>query len=99
MKQYTPRYNPAFGPIPPQVLRKLELSYEAYESHEKRTVRCPICGFSVLRVNQGQQGCVEIKCQKCKFTGPLNLAFFRTQHIKRPQIPFMRARHRAYQKH
>jgi hypothetical protein len=44
-----------------------------------RDVHCPICGFVIDRVYTDIAGHKEAKCQKCKYEGPINLAYFRCQ--------------------
>ena len=72
--KYDPRYKPS-----PEVLRLLELSWLEVEKMEKRDLKCPICGFRIQGVYADRVGHVEIKCRKCKYEGPVNLAYFRRQ--------------------
>ncbi len=67
-----------------EVLRKIELSMREVESMEKRDLNCPICGFRIQGMYADRSGHAEVKCRKCKFEGPLNLAYFRRQrrHLK-----------------
>lgn len=60
-----------------EVLRKLLLSRREYEALEKKPLNCPVCGFRVLGAAAERSGIIEIKCHKCKFEGPVNLAYFR----------------------
>ena len=71
---YDPRYSPSF-----EALRLLELSRLEVEKMEERDLKCPICGFRIQGVYPDRSGHVDIKCQKCKFSGPINLAYFRRQ--------------------
>ena len=63
------------------VLRKLELSRQRAASVETREMHCPICGFLVQIIPVTQTEIVFVRCRKCKFTGPLDPAYFR--RIKR----------------
>lgn len=74
------QYDARFGTPSDEVLRKLELSRMEVESMEKRNLNCPICGFRILGVYADRNGHAEVKCRKCKFEGPINLAYFRRQH-------------------
>ncbi len=57
--------------------RKLFLSRKHAEEKEGRNISCPNCGFSLLYA-YSHEGVIAVKCQKCKFNGPLDLAYFRT---------------------
>ena len=72
--RYDPKYKPSAD-----VLYKLERSLEEVEQMEKRDLKCPICGFRVEGVYADRTGHANIKCRKCKFSGPVNLAYFRRQ--------------------
>ena len=71
---YDPRYNPS-----KEVLERIALSRQEVEGLEKRDLKCPICGFRIEGVYSDRTGHAEVKCRKCKFEGPLNLAYFRRQ--------------------
>ena len=72
--KYDTRYTPS-----PEVLRLLELSWNEVSGMEERDLKCPICGFRVEGVYADRTGHANIKCRKCKFSGPVNLAYFRRQ--------------------
>ena len=72
--KYDTRYSPS-----PEVLRLLELSWQEVEEMDKRDLKCPICGFRSEGVYADRTGHAEVKCRKCKFEGPVNLAYFRRQ--------------------
>ena len=72
--KYDTRYSPS-----PEVLRLLELSCQEVEEMDKRDLKCPICGFRIEGVYADRTGHAEVKCRKCKFEGPVNLAYFRRQ--------------------
>ena len=73
------QFDPRYGPPTPEVLRKIILSGQEVEGMEKRDLNCPICGFRIEGMYQDRTGHAEVKCRKCKFEGPLNLAYFRRQ--------------------
>ena len=56
-----------------------------------KTLNCPVCGFRILGAAAGRSGIIEVKCHKCKFEGPVNLAYFRTRR-KRGGDPDTRKR-------
>ena len=59
------------------VIRRLELSRQKAGGVETREMHCPICGFLVQIIPVTQTDIVFVKCHKCKFTGPLDPAYFR----------------------
>lgn len=72
--EYDTRFSPS-----PEVLRLLELSKLEVENMDKRDLRCPICGYRIVGLYADRTGHAEVKCQKCKFEGPVNLSYFRRQ--------------------
>lgn len=85
------RYDSRYGTPSGEVLRKIELSRREVEGMSKRDLKCPICGFRIQGIYADRTGHAEVKCRKCKFEGPLNLAYFRKQqrtqkHIRFPKI-------------
>ena len=72
------RYDPKFKPSE-EVLRKLERSLEEIEEMKEQDLKCPICGFRIMGVYSDKSGHANVKCRKCKFSGPINLSYFRTQ--------------------
>ncbi len=73
------KIDPRFRLPSEEVLRKIELSMKEVEGMEKRDLNCPICGFRIQGLYADRTGHAEVKCRKCKFEGPLNLAYFRRQ--------------------
>ncbi len=63
---------------PPETWAKILSSQEEAAALALRDLKCPICGYKLFGV-YGHTGYVNVKCQKCKFTGPLNLAYFHRQ--------------------
>lgn len=68
---------PGYTQPSPETLRKLELSRQRAETVETREMHCPICGFLVQIIPVTQTELVFVRCRKCKFTGPLDPAYFR----------------------
>lgn len=60
-----------------ETLRRLELSRQKAGGVRTREMHCPICGFLVQIIPVTQTDIVFAKCHKCKFTGPLDPAYFR----------------------
>ncbi len=81
------KFNPRFAPPSEEIVQKLLLSQMEYDAQEKKPLKCPICGFNLIGLTADRHGIAKVKCRKCKFEGPINLAYFRTQrktqhHIK-----------------
>lgn len=73
----TIKYDSRFGNPSKETLEKLLLSRMEVENLQRRTIKCPICSFTASITYGDCTGHTNIKCQKCKFEGPINLAFFR----------------------
>ena len=67
-----------FHPPDEETLRKLELSKREAAGLVRREVMCPICGFRIMSAYT-REGCVRVKCRRCKFDGPISLRWFRRQ--------------------
>ncbi len=74
----TVAYDHRFSKPPPETWAKILSSREEAAAMALRELKCPICGYKLFGV-YGHTGYVNVKCQKCKFTGPLNLAYFHRQ--------------------
>ena len=70
-------YDTRFGSPSAEVLKKILRSKQEAEKLPKRTIRCPICGFKLEEAYGYEATHVQVKCRKCKFEEPLNLAYFR----------------------
>ena len=70
-------YDTRFGNPSAEVLKKILRSKQEAEKLPKRTIRCPICGFKLEETYGYGASYVQVKCRKCKFEEPLNLAYFR----------------------
>lgn len=57
----------------------MKISYEETVNLTEREVKCPYCGFPLSHVFSDASGHLRVKCQKCKGTAIVNLAYFRTQ--------------------
>ncbi|HPE96068.1 MAG TPA: hypothetical protein PLT66_08395 [Bacillota bacterium] len=66
-------------PPAPEKQEKLDLSAREVVGLTKRDVHCPKCEFVVDRVYSDAVGHKDVKCQKCKFEGPINISYFRSQ--------------------
>ncbi len=64
--------------VPEDTLRKLEMSKREARSLKARDLRCPVCGYKIAEVYSDRMGHMSIKCGKCKFSGVINLAYFRS---------------------
>ena len=70
-------YDRRYGNPSAEVLQKILKSKKEVEKLPKRTIRCPICGFKLEEAYGYGASYVQVKCRKCKFEQPLNLAYFR----------------------
>ena len=68
-------YDRRYADPPPETWEKILSSQKEAAALALRDLKCPICGYKLFGV-YGHTGFVNVKCQKCKFTGPLNLAYF-----------------------
>ena len=69
-------------------LKKLARSIQDAQGQEKHEIRCPICGFLEVYVHGKKEGLVVLKCSKCKYSGPMNLSYFRTMKPYRKHVKF-----------
>ncbi len=70
-------YDQRYSPPSPETWEKILSSREEAEALALRELKCPICGYRLVGV-YGHSGYIRVKCRKCKFEGPLNLAYFHT---------------------
>lgn len=70
-------YDHRYNPPPPETWAKILSSQEEADALALRDLKCPICRFRLAGV-YGHSGFIQVKCSKCKFEGPLNLAYFHT---------------------
>ena len=71
-------YDRRYGELTPEQAYLIHRSRREAERMEKREVKCPACGFRMTEAGSDSRGHTTLKCQKCKFQEPLNLAYFRT---------------------
>ena len=71
-----------YGTISAEMILKLAEAEISVAGRPFRTIQCPRCGFKLMEVCGNLDVPVRFKCDKCKETGILNLAFFRTQRRK-----------------
>lgn len=57
---------------------RLYISRKNAEKDEGRIIKCPNCG-SILLYAYSLCGVVSVKCKKCGFNEPIDLALFRTR--------------------
>ena len=74
------------------VLKKLELSEREFLRKGRRVVRCPQCGYRIIDGTEERYGTVQVKCDKCGFSGPLSLRLFRTQKHEKDVLDGLRKR-------
>ena len=67
------------APVPEKVEYFMRISTEECVNLAEREVKCPYCGFPLTHVFSDASGHLRVKCQKCKGTAIVNLAYFRTQ--------------------
>ena len=72
---------------PPEDVRlNLERSRRRAAAIKTRDVRCPYCRRILAVVPVGQTDMMFLKCQKCKFSGPLDPRYFRRMKTYRDCI-------------
>jgi len=76
---YNERYK-----VAPEVQEKLLKSRRDTERCEKKVLYCPICGGRIIGFYTNERPILDVKCRKCKFTGPVNTMYFRRVK-KKPQ--------------
>lgn len=69
---YDRKYTPSAD-----VIEKLIQSHKDAEKYEKKIYKCPICGARGLEFYSNEKPILDVKCWKCKYEGPINLAYFR----------------------
>lgn len=65
-------------PLSVEIVSKLEASRRQAERLIKREIKCPNCGFHLLKVYGTDHHITRVKCQKCKFNELIDTAMFRT---------------------
>lgn len=78
MVVYDFEYDHRFDPPSEETLRKLELSRREAATMIRRDINCPICGYRNFGAYM-REGCIDFKCRRCKFNGPISLRYFRRQ--------------------
>lgn len=69
-------------------LEKLAQSLKEAETQERHEIRCPICGFLKGYVIGEKKGTVSLKCNRCKYDGSMNLAYFRRRKPYSSRVRF-----------
>jgi len=75
-----------------EIQKKLYLSWVEAQKTENRDMHCPVCGFKVAVIPKNQTTIQNVKCRKCKFTGPLSPAYFRRMKGCRNREAFLKER-------
>ena len=70
-------YDSRYPELSQDTVEKLEKSKAEVEGMEPHELKCPICGFTLAKVYDDRQGHFQLKCNKCKFDGVINMAYFR----------------------
>ncbi len=70
-------YDRRYGELDPVQTYLIHRSRREAERMERRVIKCPVCGFSVTKATSDCTGYPTFKCSKCKFSGPIGLAYFR----------------------
>jgi len=87
-----PVFNARYPKPSEEIRRKLFLSWAEARKTENRDMRCPVCGFKVAVIPKDQTSIQNVKCQKCKFTGPLSPAYFRRMKGYRDRMAIQKER-------
>ena len=70
-------YDRRYGKLDPVSAYLIHRSRREAARVERRDIKCPACGFAMTRVSGEGNGYPTFKCGKCKFSGPIGLAYFR----------------------
>ena len=73
------RYTRPIPPAPPERQKRLDQSAKSSTNLTLRDVRCPRCGYLIIKVYSDPIGHIRPKCPKCKAVDTLDLAYFRRQ--------------------
>ena len=80
------RYTRPIPPAPLERQQQLDQSAKGSINLTLRDVRCPRCGYLIIKVYSDPIGHIRPKCPKCKAVDTLDLAYFRRQrgisHLK-----------------
>ena len=88
MKDYGITYDHTKFHPKEESLEKLARSMEEAKAQEKHEIRCPICGMLKAYAFGEKKGTVQMKCSRCKYEGPMNLAYFRRLKAYRKHVRF-----------
>ena len=70
-------YDRRYGELTPVQAYLIHRSRREAERADRKDIKCPACGFAMTRTTEGSSGYPTFKCSKCKFSGPIGLAYFR----------------------
>lgn len=88
MEDYKIIYDSARYHPKAETLEKLAKSMKDAAGLEEYEIRCPLCGFLNGYILGEKSGIFNLKCRKCKYKGPINLAYFRTQKPDSKHVKF-----------
>ena len=71
-------------PMPPEVQKKVAISYTESLDLKERELKCPHCGRYVASLFSDSAGHFKSKCPYCKSITVYNFGYFRRHH--RPRI-------------
>ncbi len=63
--------------IPPETARRIHAWQREFQGLETKMVTCEICGTPFMETESDNTSFSKLKCQKCKYVGPVSAAFFR----------------------
>ena len=70
-------------PVPPEIQKKVAISYTESLDLNERELKCPYCGRYVGSLFSDSAGHFKSKCPHCKSVTVYNLGYFRRQHYRR----------------
>ena len=83
-------YDHRYGTLTPEIEEKLLMSRRDAENAVKHFLCCPVCGYRINEVYRDDKPLIQVKCRKCKFEGPLNMAYFRRMKSRKRYVAYCR---------
>ena len=81
-------YDRRYGELDPVQTYLIHRSRREAARVERRDIKCPACGFAMTKVSNDLSGYASYKCNKCKFSSPIGLAYFRkAKRASKPSAP------------
>ena len=81
------KLKPGHKKPPLEIQEKLIQSFIEAAEMTERKLACPVCNTKLEGIYSDGTGHVNVKCQKCGFASPMNLAYFKRRK-KRNTFPF-----------